>query len=121
MRILRPGSFGPAVELLQLALSRAGLGPLTSDGLFGSGTDAALRGFQRQRGLRPDGIAGAETHRALLPFYTGFLVHRLRPGESLSAVADLYGSSLPAIETATSTAITRLFLAGGMIPARNMP
>lgn len=100
MRILKPGSYGPAVELLQLALNRAGPGTTATDGIFGSSTDAALRAFQRQRGLKPDGIAGAETHRALLPFYTGFLIHRLRPGESLSAVARLYGSRLSAIETA---------------------
>ena len=100
MRVLKIGSFGPAVELLQLALDRAGLGPLDRDSIFGSGTDAALRSFQRQRGLRPDGVAGAETHRALLPYYTGFLIHSVRPGENLYSIAGLYGSSLPAILTA---------------------
>lgn len=100
MRILKLGSFGPSVELLQLALNRAGLGPLEQDGIFGSSTDAALRGFQRQKGLRPDGVAGAQTHRALLPYYTGFTVHRVRSGESPAGIARLYGSSVPAILTA---------------------
>ncbi len=35
MRVLRLGSVGPAVQLLQLALNRAGFGPLAEDGLFG--------------------------------------------------------------------------------------
>lgn len=100
MRTLRLGSFGPAVELLQLALSRSGIEPVDIDGIFGTGTDAALRRFQRQRGLAPDGIAGAATHRALLPYYTGFLSHTVRSGDSLSSIARRYGASLAAIETA---------------------
>ena len=45
MRILRMGSIGPAVELLQLALNRAGFGELRQDGIFSSATDNALRRF----------------------------------------------------------------------------
>ena len=68
MRILREGSRGPAVQLLQLALDRAGFGPLRRDGRFGPVTAAALRDFQREMDLRPDGVAGALTHRALRPW-----------------------------------------------------
>ena len=71
MRILRMGSIGPAVELLQLALNRAGFGELNRDGIFSSATDGALRRFQSVHGLTPDGVAGRDTHRALLPWYTG--------------------------------------------------
>ncbi|MBR3524419.1 MAG: peptidoglycan-binding protein, partial [Lachnospiraceae bacterium] len=42
---LRMGSEGPAVELLQLALDRAGFGPLETDGRFGPATEEALRAF----------------------------------------------------------------------------
>ena len=38
MRLLKIGSTGPAVQLLQLALNRAGYGPLDTDGIFGPGT-----------------------------------------------------------------------------------
>ena len=62
MKILRMGSRGPSVELLQLALVRAGFGPLDTDGLFGPLTEAALRRFQSAEGLTADGIAGRETH-----------------------------------------------------------
>lgn len=112
MRILKIGSYGPAVELLQLALDRAGLGPLSRDGIFGSGTDAALRAFQRQRGLHSDGVAGAETHRALLPYYTGFLAHRVRPGETLAEIARRYGSRLSAVLTANPGLVPEKLTAG---------
>ena len=46
MRILRMGSEGPAVQLLQLALERAGQGELALDGVFGGATRAALGRFQ---------------------------------------------------------------------------
>lgn len=99
MRVLRPGSRGPAVELLQLALNRAG-GALTTDGVFGPATRAELLSFQRFRNLKADGIAGRETHRALLPYYTGYTVHRLRQGDTLFALAREYSSTVDAIELA---------------------
>ena len=100
MRTLRQGSVGPAVQLLQLALERAGFGPLETDGVFGGATDAALLRFQRANALRADGIAGAQTHRALLPWYTGYLVHSLRRGETLYLLSRRYAAPLEALLTA---------------------
>lgn len=87
MRILRMGSRGPAVELLQLALNRAGFGTLEKDGLFGISTRSALIAFQRANAIAVDGIAGSETHRALLPWYTGYMTHTIRPGDSVWRLA----------------------------------
>ncbi len=100
MRILRRGSEGPSVELLQLALDRAGLGPLETDGLFGPATEAALRRFQRREGLAADGIAGPETHRALLPWTAGYALHRVRAGDSFWSLALAYGTTAAAIALA---------------------
>lgn len=100
MRILREGSRGPAVQLLQLALNRAEMGALSLDGRFGPATGAALRAFQARMGLRPDGVAGALTHRALLPWYTGFLRHRVRRGDSFWSISRLYGAELQAVMAA---------------------
>ena len=77
MKILKIGSRGPSVELLQLALDRAGYGELVTDGIFGQKTKNALLRFQAGSGLSADGIAGPQTHRAILPWYTGFLSHRI--------------------------------------------
>ena len=97
MRTLRFGSTGPAVELLQLALERAGFGPLVTDGVFGPATRGALSRFQAVSGLRVDGVAGSATHRALEPWYTGFVQLRIRPGDSVWSLAKRYGSSTEAV------------------------
>ena len=110
MRVLRFSDSGPAVQLLQLALDRAGFGPLAQDGIFGLRTREALRRFQQSSGLAADGVAGAQTHRALLPWYTGYLVHRVRAGESFYSVARLYGADPAAVE-----------LANGELDAANIP
>ena len=97
MRILKLGSIGPGVEFLQLALERARFYTGDTDGIFGTATDGALRAFQRRYGLVPDGVCGAATHKRLMPWYTGFLLHRVQRGDSLASVARLYGAALPAL------------------------
>lgn len=100
MRILKLGSIGPAVELLQLALRRAGAASLALDGVFGEATRAALRVFQAENGLAADGIVGAATSRALTPYYTGFAEHRLHRGETLFSLSQMYNVPPAAIITA---------------------
>ena len=102
MRVLRFSDHGPAVQLLQLALGRAGFGPLARDGIFGLRTREALLRFQAANALSADGVAGARTHRALMPWYTGFVRHRVRRGESFYSVARLYGARPEAVELANS-------------------
>ena len=97
MRILRLGSTGASVQLLQLALNRAGYGPLATDGVFGMGTRSALQRFQAARGLTADGVAGPLSHQALDPWYTGSFYHRVARGDTLYALAVRYGSSVEAI------------------------
>ena len=104
MKILRMGSAGPSVELLQLALNRAGYGELELDGLFGPLTEGALRSFQSAEGLAADGVAGRETQRALLPWYTGYRIHRIVRGDSFWALAQRYGSTVEAIRLANPEA-----------------
>ena len=65
MRTLRFSSTGPAVELLQLGLERAGFGPLLQDGVFGPATRAAVTRFQAANRLSVDGVAGPATQRVL--------------------------------------------------------
>ncbi|WP_088279131.1 peptidoglycan-binding protein [Ideonella sp. A 288] len=63
---LRQGSRGTSVADLQRRLAAAGFSPGVADGIFGSQTAAAVRSFQRARGLGADGIVGPLTWGALL-------------------------------------------------------
>lgn len=56
---VQKGSDGPWVRKLQTALN------IHVDGIFGRDTDVALRNWQQENGLEPDGIAGRITYRAL--------------------------------------------------------
>ena len=57
--MIRKGSRGDDVKRLQTLLG------ITADGIFGSGTEAAVIAFQREHGLTPDGIVGSLTWAAL--------------------------------------------------------
>lgn len=56
---IRRGSRGPAVVAAQQRLGVA------ADGIFGPGTEAAVKNFQATRGLKPDGVVGPKTWGAL--------------------------------------------------------
>ena len=58
--VLRKGARGEGVKLMQEAL---GIG---ADGVFGPGTERALKAWQRENGLVTDGIAGPATLGKLL-------------------------------------------------------
>lgn len=53
------------VCLVQSALNAKGAS-LAVDGIFGSGTEAAVKGFQKSHGLAADGIVGKDTFHKLL-------------------------------------------------------
>lgn len=59
---LRRGSSGPWVDYLQQ------LTPLVNDGDFGPDTEAAVKNFQQNQGLTPDGVVGPQTWEALLTY-----------------------------------------------------
>lgn len=58
---LRRPATGEHVQVLQKALG------IEADGMFGSGTEAKVREFQRSKGMVPDGIVGPKTWLALDP------------------------------------------------------
>ena len=64
--VLKQGSTGSEVEQLQFWLStlaqyESSIPSVTVDGVYGSGTAAAVRAFQRRYGLTVDGIVGRTT------------------------------------------------------------
>lgn len=70
IRALRKGSDPAQIRLLQQALSKAGVGSLTADGVYGGKTAAAVRAFQSRYGLPASGTADPNT-LALLYLVSG--------------------------------------------------
>lgn len=71
--IVRRGNRGLAVRRLQALLAARGRAPAntiredgTVDGIFGGGTEKAVRGFQREAGIAVDGVVGPTTYSHLL-------------------------------------------------------
>lgn len=62
---LRKGDQGPEVVALQMALAELGYLTGAQDGNFGTGTQNAVKAFQKAKGLDDDGIAGKLTLEAL--------------------------------------------------------
>ena len=100
MMILKYGSRGSLVELLQLGLSRAGYGPLDIDGCLGSETAAALGAFRRARGLPESAEVLPSVWAALEPYTSGRVTAYLRPGETPLAAARRFGAEPEAVRTA---------------------
>ncbi|EHQ92293.1 spore cortex-lytic enzyme [Desulfosporosinus youngiae] len=64
-RLLGRGSKGSEVTELQKRLVQLGYVVGTVDGKYGSKTEAAVKRFQKEHGLRVDGLAGAQTVKEL--------------------------------------------------------
>jgi peptidoglycan hydrolase-like protein with peptidoglycan-binding domain len=107
-RTLSRGRIGWDVSVLQFLLTQRGFAPRHLNGNFGGGTEGAVRRFQRAFRLAVDGVAGPATQRALL---TGRrAAHRrrtvaarrytVRPGDTLTAIARRYGTTVRALERA---------------------
>lgn len=59
--VVRYGSRGDCVRILQISLNMVYQYGIAQDGIFGWGTHAAVRDYQSRRGLVVDGIVGAAT------------------------------------------------------------
>lgn len=66
MRNLKKGCKGEDVRALQILLNGRGYNCGKADGDFGSKTDAAVRDYQKAKGLTQDGIAGKNTMSSLI-------------------------------------------------------
>lgn len=64
--LLEQGSYGGHVRTLQILLNKYNDAHLAEDGGFGPATCAAVRAYQRSRGLAVDGVVGHDTWTQLL-------------------------------------------------------
>ena len=66
---LKNGDTGDAVKQMQVALNALGYSTNGADGKFGTGTENAVRLFQKANGLKQDGKAGTQTLTLLYQQY----------------------------------------------------
>ncbi|MDJ0864800.1 MAG: AAA family ATPase [Myxococcota bacterium] len=74
--LLRPGDSGEPVLWLQRSLAQLGFLPTGPSGYFDTGTELAVRAFQADRRLQPDGTVGPLTKMSLYEAL-GYTVPRL--------------------------------------------
>jgi soluble lytic murein transglycosylase-like protein len=101
-RPITPGDFGLDVSVLQFLLAHDGYYRGALDGYFGPRVLVALRSFQRHRRLAVDGIAGPQTLAALALRHRARharprRIYVVRPGDSLTAVATRFGTTVPVL------------------------
>jgi peptidoglycan hydrolase-like protein with peptidoglycan-binding domain len=124
--VLVQGAYGWDVSALQFLLARAGhLRLLDVDGHFGASTKAAVKRFQRSRGLAADGIAGPATRSAFgrgkrTPVVarapsTAVRSYLVRPGDTLTAIATKHKTSVRALAKANNLRPEGVLLQGKVL------
>ena len=121
-RNLRGGFFGLDVSVLQYLLTKRGLYAGALDGYLGPETQAALRRYQARMRLAADGVAGPRTRAALVlqndvPVRAKRVVatartYVVRPGDSLTAIAQRHGTTVGALARANRLDPRRVLLEG---------
>lgn len=102
MAILKKGMRGEPVRILQAKLG------LEADGIFGPGTEGALKTWQSGRGLSADGIAGPDTFAAM-GLYELVLLKRGARGETVKKLQKALGQGADGVfGGGTETAVKAL-------------
>jgi len=109
LQTIRYGNRNNDVKILQSVLNKIGYGALVVDGVFSDNTLTAVKRFQRDYGLIPDGIVGVETWKALERYLLGYTQYVIKAGDTFSSVAKKFHTTIPFIEAANPNLVpTRL-------------
>ena len=110
-RLLRRGDFGWDVAVLQFLLTRRGVYSGALDGYMGKQTTAALRRYQKLMHLNVDAVVGPRTLSAIVrrdrvpvrvhqTVVVASVVHVVRVGDTLTAIAKSHGITIAALARA---------------------
>ncbi|SMB92047.1 gamma-D-glutamyl-{L}-meso-diaminopimelate peptidase I Metallo peptidase. MEROPS family M14C [Desulfonispora thiosulfatigenes DSM 11270] len=88
--ILKIGSKGTVVKEIQSLLVQIGYNPGPIDGYYGTKTFKAVRSFQKDNNLTPDGIIGPNTYTVLEKFLKGYDIYYVQKGDTLWKIARNY-------------------------------
>lgn len=97
MKTIQLNSTGPVVDLLQSTLKKLGFYSENIDGYFGLKTETAVKIFQRNFELYPDGIVGSITWDALSPYISGRTLYTVKPRDTLYSIAKKYNTTVQRI------------------------
>ncbi|MGB7605333.1 MAG: M14 family metallopeptidase [Lutisporaceae bacterium] len=103
MEVLKLGSRGTNVKLIQSLLAKIGYNAGAIDGIFGQQTRQAVIEFQRNNGLTADGIVGPATWNFFERFLLGYDTYSIRPLDTFYKIAARYYTTVNAILTANPT------------------
>lgn len=94
MELLKLGSAGPNVELIQSTLQKLGYYRGIIDGVFDLQTQNAVKAFQRAFGIPIDGIVGDSTWNRLFPYLNGYTLYSVQPGDTIYSLANYYNTDI---------------------------
>ena len=92
---LKRGSAGADVTIIQQKLTDLGYDLGIVDGIFGTKTTAAVKKFQKDFGLKADGIVGSQTWSALLSTNETSVKYKVTIGNLSKAQAELLAKQYP--------------------------
>ena len=131
VRTLRRGKVGFDVSVLQFLLAKRGLPPQRLNSNFGPATEELVKKFQRKAGLPADGIVGKTTRAALVSVKSAKKKaatkarpetkrHVVRPGETLTAIAERNGTTVRALASTNKLDPSSVLLIGAelVVPTR---
>ena len=130
VRTLRRGKVGFDVSVLQFLLAKRGFPPQRLNSNFGPATEELVRKFQRKAGLPVDGIVGKATRAALIGGKKARRAksaakepttrHVVRPGETLTAIAERNGTTVRELASSNKLDPSGVLLIGAtlVVPRR---
>lgn len=100
MPVLKLGSKGTDVMMVQSLLKRIGYNPGAIDGIFGEQTRQAVIQFQRNNGIFPNGIISNKTSELINQLLLGYDTYIIRPFDTFYNLAKKYYTNVISILTA---------------------